>query len=178
MEKNELAQLLRQNHLQFIEQIRALSDRELLHASPGKWNALQHLDHLIKSISPVNMAMSVPKFILNWKFGVANRPSRTYDALVDRYYVKLQAGGKAPGPFVPPADVDPADKESLLHQLNKLSQKLANKTLKHNEWQLDRYILPHPLLGKLTLREMLYFTAYHVAHHGKNIEHGLVSLTQ
>jgi hypothetical protein len=30
--------------------------------------------------------------------------------------------------------------------------------------------LPHPLLGKLTLREMLYFTAYHADHHRHSIE--------
>ena len=31
--------------------------------------------------------------------------------------------------------------------------------------QLDQYIVPHPLLGKITLREMGYFTIYHVQHH-------------
>ena len=29
----------------------------------------------------------------------------------------------------------------------------------------DRYRLPHPLLGKLSVREMLFFTLYHNAHH-------------
>ena len=36
-----------------------------------------------------------------------------------------------------------------------------------SEKQLDTFILPHPLLGKLTLREMLYFTIYHAEHHKK-----------
>ncbi len=34
---------------------------------------------------------------------------------------------------------------------------------------LDRLRLPHPLLGKLTVREMLYFTLYHNAHHARRI---------
>ena len=34
-----------------------------------------------------------------------------------------------------------------------------------SEKDLDNYILPHPLLGKLTIREMLFFTIYHVQHH-------------
>jgi len=39
-------------------------------------------------------------------------------------------------------------------------------------WQdenLDEYLLPHPLLGKLTIREMLFFTLYHDQHHVNNV---------
>ncbi|MFN2437645.1 MAG: hypothetical protein ABR503_00495 [Chitinophagaceae bacterium] len=38
---------------------------------------------------------------------------------------------------------------------------------KYSEEEIDRFVLPHPLLGKLTLREMMYFTIYHVEHHHK-----------
>lgn len=177
MEREAIAKLLQQNYLQVISQIQQLNDQQLLHAPPEKWNAIQQLDHLIKSIAPVNMAFGIPRFILSWRFGVANRPSRTYDALVDRYHIKLQAGGRASGNFVPPATIDPSQKEVLLGKLEKLSTQLANKTIRYNESALDKYILPHPLLGKITLREMLYFTAYHASHHGKSIQHGLVSLS-
>ena len=34
---------------------------------------------------------------------------------------------------------------------------------------LDKYFLPHPLLGKLTIREMLFFTLYHDRHHVNNV---------
>jgi hypothetical protein len=37
--------------------------------------------------------------------------------------------------------------------------------LKWKDDQLDHYIAPHPLLGKLTLRELCYFTIYHAGHH-------------
>jgi hypothetical protein len=30
---------------------------------------------------------------------------------------------------------------------------------------LDEYLLPHPLIGKLTIREILYFTIYHNLRH-------------
>ena len=40
---------------------------------------------------------------------------------------------------------------------------------KLDEEDLDNYILPHPLIGKTTIREMLYFTIYHVQHHHKAI---------
>jgi hypothetical protein len=34
-----------------------------------------------------------------------------------------------------------------------------------SEAELDRYTLPHPLLGDLTMREMLCFTLYHNQRH-------------
>ncbi len=176
MEKETMIKLLQQNYAQLIEQVSQLNDDALLHAPAGKWNALQQVDHLIKSVAPVNMAFGLPSFILSWKFGKANRPSRTYDALVDRYHIKLQAGGRASAPFVPAPAIAVADKERLLQQLNKLTNKLARKTYRYKEFALDKYILPHPLLGMITLREMIYFTAYHASHHGKSIERGLISL--
>jgi hypothetical protein len=51
--------------------------------------------------------------------------------------------------------------------LSRLLRKLESKISRYPEKKLDSLILPHPLLGKLTLREMLYFTNYHVIHHHK-----------
>ena len=51
-------------------------------------------------------------------------------------------------------------KKYVLHK-----EKLIAKIEKQTESDLDKYILPHPLLGKVTLREMLYFTIHHNEHH-------------
>ena len=37
------------------------------------------------------------------------------------------------------------------------------------ERALDRFRLPHPALGQLTVREMLFFTLYHNLHHVLNV---------
>ena len=174
MNKQEIIQLMTKNHHDFIEMIRNLSDDEASYAPPEKWNAVQQLDHIIKSVSPVNMAFGLPKFLVKWKFGIANRPSKSYSELVDKYNLKLSAGGKASSPFVP-ADSNPFNKETQFNRLNGLVIQLNQKTAKHTEESLDKYILPHPLLGKLTFREMLYFTACHVAHHQKLIEKALLA---
>ena len=176
MEKQAMIQLLQQNYAQLIEQVSQLDERALLYAPAEKWNALQQVDHLIKSVTPVNMAFGLPTFILSWRFGVANRPSRSYDALVDRYHIKLQAGGRASLRFIPPPVIAISEKERLLLQLNKVNNQLVRRIAKYKDFTLDKYILPHPLLGLITLREMIYFTAYHASHHGKTIQHGLVSL--
>ena len=38
-----------------------------------------------------------------------------------------------------------------------------------SEDQLDRYQLPHPAMGKMTVREVLFFTVYHNAHHARRV---------
>jgi hypothetical protein len=53
----------------------------------------------------------------------------------------------------------------LISKYHRLKEKLIRKVLSYREGKLDHYILPHPLLGKLTLREMLFFTIYHNEHH-------------
>ena len=140
-------------------------NKEQFEAAPNeKWSAGQNLDHLIRSIKPLQIAYRLPKFALSVMFGKANRPSRTYDELVIKYKAKLKAGGRASGAFIPPA-VDFEKKDILIKKYAAQKQKLITKIKKRSETELDVYILPHPLLGKLTLREMLYFTIHHNEHH-------------
>lgn len=95
-------------------------------------------------------------------FGRANRPSRSYDELVSKYKGKLAAGGKSSKPFVPGV---PSSTGAVYDRLDATVNALSRKVGGVPETRLDTLILPHPLLGKLTLREMLYFTAYHATHH-------------
>jgi len=97
-------------------------------------------------------------------FGKTNRPSKTYDEVVTKYKTKLAAGGKASGPFIPPT-IKFEKKDELIKKYDQQKQKLISKIEKQSETDLDKYILPHPLLGKVTLREMLYFTIHHNEHH-------------
>ncbi len=172
MNKEQIAELLHTHYGHFIDRLREMNTTDFCFAPKGKWSAGQQLDHIIKAVSPVNRAMGLPVFILRWNFGTANRPSKTYEQLVEKYKQKLEEGGRAAGRFVP-ATVSATEKEQLIEKLNSLVKKLAGKTHRYSEEALDKYILPHPLLGKLTLREMLYFTAYHVEHHRQLVEKGL-----
>ncbi len=166
MTKSEIQQQLHDNHFRFIKHIVYLSDLDFLHSNNGKWTAGQQLEHLVKSVRPVNLALLLPSFFLTLVFGKANRPSKSYEALVEKYKQKLTAGGKASAPFVPKS-VTISDREKLSNKLHSLTNSLLRRVDSFSEKQLDTFILPHPLLGKLTLREMLYFTIYHVEHHEK-----------
>lgn len=163
-DKSQIISALNENINAFNNYITSLT-KEQFEASPnGKWSAGQNLDHLIRAIKPLHLAYGLPKFVLRIMFGKTNRPSKTYDELVAKYKIKLAAGGKASGPFIPPF-ISFEKKDELIKKYDDQKQKLISKIEKQNEKDLDEYILPHPLLGKVTLREMLYFTIHHNEHH-------------
>lgn len=172
MNKSEIQSLLKENHIRFTNYITSLSDSDFLTSNNGKWTAGQQLEHMVKSVRPVALAFRLPEFLLKMIFGKANRPSKDYNALVEKYKQKLAAGGKASTPFIP-KPVAVADKEKLSRRLNSLIKTLVKQVDSYAEEKLDQLILPHPLLGKLTFREMLYFTIYHVEHHEKHTQQNL-----
>lgn len=135
----------------------------------GKWTAGQHLDHLIRSAKPLNLGMRAPRVALKLQFGTADRPSMLYEDLVAKYVSALADGGAASGKFLP--DAPTADKKAgLLKDFRKEGERLVQAARKWPESDLDRYVAPHPLLGKLTMRELLCFTVYHTHHHLKALQ--------
>jgi DinB family protein len=166
MTKEEIIANLGDRYKSFTDFITSLNEDEFIIAPQGKWSAGQQLDHLIRSVTPLAEGLRLPKFAVRLVFGKANRPSKSYEDLVKKYLAKLEAGGKASGRFIP-AQAIPADKEKNSKRLLKKVEQLNRNISHYSESQLDTFILPHPLLGKVTLREMMYFTIYHAEHHLK-----------
>jgi DinB superfamily len=164
MKKENLSKSLTGTHTQFCAYLASLTEHEFLFHKENKWSAGQQLEHIFLAVQPVRLAFSLPLWLLRLVWGKANRKSRTYDELVARYQLKLQQGGRASGRFVP-KPVMLIQRDRLLRKVKKEVDILVRKANKKSESDLDAYVLPHPLLGKLTLREMLYFTNYHVEHH-------------
>ncbi len=164
MEREKIIQLLKENHHSFIDYINGLTNEAFLFSYQKKWTAGQQLDHIYLSVKPVALALSLPKFFIRLIFGKANRPGRPYEDLVKKYLTKLENGGRATGRFIP-KDITLNQKETISKALNKSTTLLCSKIETFTEQELDTFILPHPLLGKLTIREMLFFTIYHVEHH-------------
>jgi hypothetical protein len=131
-----------------------------------KWSVAQNVKHLIISANTTRLAFLLPKFVVRLYAGKPNRPSRSYDELVNKYKTKLAQGGKASGQFIPAVISLKAGKENMLDAFTKSMNRLTgNIEKKWTDDQLDNYIAPHPLLGKITLRELCYFTIYHTYHH-------------
>lgn len=172
MNKQEIAAALIIEHRSFTNYIDSLTDAEFMFSRNEKWTAGQQLDHLVRAVRPLTLGFVLPPFVFGLIFGKSNRKGRNFDELVAKYKMKLAAGGKASAQFIPPS-IPLSKKVELINKLERHAEKLSAQVLKFSEKDLDQYILPHPLLGKLTIREMMYFTIYHTAHHRDNIEKAL-----
>ena len=160
----DLSYKLQENHRSFIDYIHSLKDDEFMFSYNGKWTAGQQLDHICRAVKPLTLAFGLPNFTLKLLFGKANRASRTYEGLVKKYKTKLESGGRATGRFIP-QPITISQRETKAMALSKSIDKICTQIKEYSEQDLDELILPHPLLGKLTIREMLYFTIFHVEHH-------------
>ncbi len=85
MEKDSIIDKLKSNHHRFTALLLALPLEEYEREPNAKWSPGQHLDHIHRSVKPVTQAFGMPKFLLKWIFGKANRPSRNFEELVEKY---------------------------------------------------------------------------------------------
>lgn len=173
MEKQVIVQQLYQQYNQFCDRIQSLDAQAFHFHQNGKWSAAQQLDHLIRSVRPVILGLSLPPFLLKLIFGTAKHASRDYDVLVKTYQEALAKGGKSPKAYEPKTSESEGFQnygcERLMQLIGGLDRQLENLS----EPELDQLQAPHPLLGKLTLRELMYFTIYHAEHHLRSVERGL-----
>jgi len=145
------------------------------------WSAAEHVRHLTRAMTPLLPVFRVPRLALRVAFGSPTRPSRTLGELEALYGTALAAGGTA-GRFTPPPETHAGDQVRRDRIMDTHSETLRGLTQAMERWteaQLDTYRLPHPLLGKLTVREMMLFTLLHNRHHvdvaeRRWIESGLV----
>jgi hypothetical protein len=171
--RGEIEAALRRVHAEVEAAFAAVGD-EVLAQRPdgGGWSAAEHLAHLDLSVTPVARALRLPRIIPRLLFGAAAAPSRPYARLRDDYRAILAAGGRATSAYVPRVDVGAAGPEMrarLVARWRKAGEGLLGAVAGWDEAALDRLRLPHPLLGKLTVREMLFFTVYHDLHHAAAI---------
>lgn len=164
MKKQALKHELYDSHNLFIAYLETLTEQELVSINNDKWTAGQQLEHIYLSVKLVRQVLTMPTFLFKLAWGKINRESKSYDGLVEKYQLKLANGGRATGRFIPKTVSLEKCKQLKIYLKNEV-EKLAKNLEKFEENELDTYVLPHPLLGKLTIREMLYFTIYHVKHH-------------
>ncbi|HVE69931.1 MAG TPA: DinB family protein [Thermoanaerobaculia bacterium] len=166
----------REEILTFLDQVQrdsvafwsAIPDDEFFAKIGEAWSPADNVRHLAKSIRPVTKALRMPKIFVRLMFGGPRRGSMTYDELVAHYHGKLDEGGTA-GRFAPSQRVV-TDRIAVLSQFEQADRELRDAIVRWPDCALDRHQLPHPLMGKLTVREMLFFTLYHQLHHIENVK--------
>ncbi|HLP20502.1 MAG TPA: DinB family protein [Chitinophagales bacterium] len=165
MSKPEITTALTEKYSAFTNYINSISATDYMYSYNGKWTAGQQLEHIVICVKPLVQVFSMDKNAIAQTFGTTNKTGRDYETLLSEYQTKLTEGGKAPTKFVPDTITTIEQRPALTETLPKLINKLNEKIETFSEQELDTLCIPHPLLGSISLREMLYNAIYHVQHH-------------
>jgi hypothetical protein len=131
------------------------------------WSPSLHVRHLTRSMTPLLPALRMPRSALRLLFGAPTAPSRSYDGIETAYVQALAAGGTA-GRYTPTPErttPDAARRDAIMDAHSETLRGMTQALERWTEVQIDAYRLPHPLLGRLTVREMMLFTLLHNQHH-------------
>jgi DinB superfamily len=157
--------------------IARMSDAQFCSGTAEAWSAADYLKHLLLSVKPVAKAMGFPAEVLEKQFDRSERASRPYAELVKAYQKRLDEGIRAEDfdKVVPifyrfPEGITD-ERAYLVQSWNEANQRLIEVTQKWSEAELDSLQLPHPAIGMITLREMLFFTIYHNTLHWHDMQH-------
>ncbi len=166
MDKNDIADLLEVKHKELINWVTEQPLENWEKGPEGKWSTGQHIQHLVNSLQLLNNALSYPRFFLKYKFGVCNRAPRSYEIVAKKYQEKLLKNKEKAEKYNKKLKKPSLkDRERLLTRFQIQQKKLQYKTKKISERNLDTLVIPHPLMGKMTVREIIMWTAHHTEHH-------------
>jgi hypothetical protein len=174
--KAEWLPALYQTHEALIHYVNLLPDEALVYSQAGKWSAGQQLQHVYLCLLTISKALSSKKYVEE-TFGRIDRPTLSYDEVIERYKAGLAAGGKAPDRFVP-GPFEPGQKEATIANLRQTLQDIETHLQAYTEEDCNTLILPHPFIGKLTIKELLFLMTEHASVHQRSIEHALQQASQ
>lgn len=148
----------------FAELANAMPDNTFNRQLGGKWSVAETLQHLYLSARPVLRLMTGPRDMFR-QWPEANGCSRPYEEIADLYRQALSTGIKAPEALSPRAVDMTVDQATVIGRFVDVYESLAATAATWPEPDLDRYCMPHPALGLVTVREMLDFVDIHTKHH-------------
>jgi hypothetical protein len=178
--REEIARELDRLHRESVVFYATLPTEMFVAAQGNRWSPADHVRHLTKSMRALNRGLRLPLIVLWWKFGRAAAPSRDYDSVVAAYRKRLETFDGRNNPFAPTASVatdQQSWREEVMRYHETAVRELIRNSLRLSEKSLDKYQVPHPLLGKMTIREMLFFMLYHNLHHVRLVASRLVAAT-
>jgi uncharacterized damage-inducible protein DinB len=163
--KSEIIESLQASFDQVTVCIQSTPDEVFYEKRNRKWSIAENLDHLVQSAKPIASVLKKNKLRL-LGFGISFSGSENLETLKSNYHLKLSQGlAPANGGGFISKNIESISKEKNLENWNLIKNKFPQRIDQWSEKNLDRFKLPHPLLGKLTVREMLFFTIFHNEHH-------------
>lgn len=170
MHKDEIADLLEEKYHTLLNWLEQQDPEKWTSGPENKWTTGQHALHLLKSIKPLNDILSMPRFMFRYTLGTTQQKPRDYATIADNYLELLEVFKKNTNKPRKKLKVPKIqDKRYLLTRLQVESKKLQYKTRRISDRNLDTLVLPHPVMGKLQIREILMWTAFHVEYHTKQL---------
>jgi DinB superfamily len=134
--------------------------------SDGKWSIAENLEHLRLSFARSKKGLFIPKFLSKMMFGKPAHSSLPYEVLEEKYHQKLKEGAKASKEYIPTVQRERTGKEALMQRFKNTTDSYLNEIRYYwEENNIDNYQLPHPVLGNITARELMYFNIFHCWHH-------------
>jgi hypothetical protein len=171
--KAEIIEGLRGTQSQLAQTVSAMPPDVFIRQPTEGWSAAEYLQHLNQSVTPVGKALRLPPEKLLALFGSPDHPSRSYDAINTISLQALADGARAEDNprFMPQLPDDRDDLQAqLLAAWDDIHTRLIEAVENWTESELDAYNIAHPVLGALTMREMLLFTIIHNRFHLKDIQ--------
>jgi len=160
----EILEALESNARNVVEYFSGLPSTVFFDGNVDRWSPGHHLEHLTRSSLSVTRALRSGKLPLH-----ASGRSRPYSEVRDAAAASVAATEKSKllemgrtvvlAPEVAPIDV--------VQSFAAASADLRHAAAEWSEEALDRHAIPHPLMGALTVREMLLFFVVHERHHLK-----------
>jgi DinB superfamily len=164
--KDELATALGVLSHELERYLESFSNEDFYAPQGGYWSPAQHVGHLSHAVLAVARGLRLPRPVISLMFGRAEGRSRSFSEMLELYRHKLAEGATA-GRYSP--DPKRRGRDDIMEQWHIAGKRINRALARWADRELDRYRLPHPILGKLTLREMLAFTVFHNAHHAGRI---------
>lgn len=171
MKKEKIVDLLEEKHSNLFKWLEEQPKENWEKGPVEKWSTSQHILHLVNSLQLLNKVLSYPKFLLKYKFGICNRKPRDYEAVVKNYQQKLLKNQEKAKIFNQSLKMPTLkERKRLIIKYQIQQKKLQYKTKKLDDKNLDTLLIPHPLMGKMTIREIIMWTAYHTEHHTETLK--------
>ncbi|HEX4958243.1 MAG TPA: DinB family protein [Lacibacter sp.] len=142
-----------------------MNDDHFYH-SDGKWSNAENLEHLRLSFARSWKGLFVPKIISRIMFGKPSHQSAPYEVLQEAYKEKLSKGAKASKEYIPQVERGKSSKVELMEKFDNTARRYLDEIRYYwEETNMDLYQFPHPILGNITARELMYFNIFHCWHH-------------
>lgn len=135
----------------------------------GKWSVAQNVEHINIVLFRLSNYLSLPKSTIKSNFGLSERKSTSNEKNIIVFRNALANGVKAIDSFIPELNPETSIEELVSKGKDLLDSFISNLE-NWSEEELEIYNCPHPILGKIPVREVLYFTIYHVQHHNETMD--------